>query len=97
MYFFSIFYVWKFQEYEKQESSEARYVKDLDRVDLLMQAFEYEKRDNNPGNLQEFFTATQEKVNDPFLVDVVKEINNQREALCKIRENDNWCLIFNIT
>lgn len=78
-----------FQEYEKQESAEARYVKDLDRIDLLMQAFEYEKRDNSPGQLQEFFTNTQEKIEDPFLGDIVREINSQREALSKIRENGN--------
>jgi len=78
-----------FREYEKQESPEARYVKDLDRIDLLMQAFEYEKRDNSPGNLQEFFNATQEKINDPFLGDIVKEINSQRAAMIKFQKNSN--------
>lgn len=78
-----------FQEYEKQESPEARYVKDLDRIDLLMQAFEYEKRDNCPGQLQEFFTNTQGKIEDPFLGNVVEEINSQRAALFKVRETSN--------
>ncbi|XP_001601601.2 HD domain-containing protein 2 [Nasonia vitripennis] len=78
-----------FREYEKQESAEACYVKDLDRIDLLMQAFEYEKRDNSPGHLQEFFTNTQEKIKDPFLGDIVREINSQREALSKTLANGN--------
>jgi putative hydrolase of HD superfamily len=56
-----------------------------------MQAFEYEKRDNSPGHLQEFFNSTQEKIKDPFLGDIVKEINSQREALFKVREDGNQC------
>ncbi|XP_058797427.1 5'-deoxynucleotidase HDDC2 [Phymastichus coffea] len=70
-----------FREYEKQESPEARYVKDLDRVDLLCQAYEYEKRDECPGELQEFFDASQEKVEHPFLAAIVKEINRKRKEV----------------
>ncbi|TMW42311.1 hypothetical protein DOY81_012609 [Sarcophaga bullata] len=31
-------------EYEHGESAESKFVKDLDRLDMVMQAFEYEKR-----------------------------------------------------
>ena len=48
-----------FQEYEEQSSPEACYVKDLDRFDMILQAFEYEQADNTPGKLQEFFDSTQ--------------------------------------
>lgn len=54
-----------------------------------MQALEYEKRDNTPGQFQEFFNASEDKVNDPFLVNIIKEINNQRKAVSTIRENGN--------
>ncbi len=33
------------QEYESQTSSEAKAVKDLDRFEMILQAFEYEKGD----------------------------------------------------
>ena len=52
-----------------------------------MQAFEYEKRDNSPGNLQEFFTNTEGKIKNPFLGTIEKEISNQRAELCKVRES----------
>ncbi|KAF8579910.1 HD domain-containing protein [Ramaria rubella] len=44
--------LWK--EYEEQKTEEARFVKDLDRFELALQASDYEKRDS-PGTLQPFF------------------------------------------
>ncbi|XP_003700151.2 5'-deoxynucleotidase HDDC2 isoform X1 [Megachile rotundata] len=69
-----------FREYEKQESAEAKYVKDLDRLDLIMQAFEYEKREKIPGQLEEFFVATNGKIRHPFINKVATEIAARREA-----------------
>ncbi|KAK1133328.1 hypothetical protein K0M31_011143 [Melipona bicolor] len=71
-----------FREYEKQESPEAKYVKDLDRLDLIMQAYEYEKRDNIPGKLEEFFSATDGKIGHPFIKQLASEITATRQALC---------------
>lgn len=42
-----------FQEYEKQETPEARFVKELDHLDLLLQAREYEEKGYD--DLEEFF------------------------------------------
>ncbi|KOC60051.1 HD domain-containing protein 2 [Habropoda laboriosa] len=70
-----------FREYEKQESPEAKYVKDLDRLDLIMQAYEYEKRDNALGELEEFFTATTGKIRHPFIKKMASEITETRQAL----------------
>lgn len=39
------------QEYEEGESAEAILVKDLDRFDMIFQAFEYEKCKNPNGNV----------------------------------------------
>lgn len=82
--FISLLFSLKFdlQEYEKQESQEAKYVKDLDRLDLIMQAYEYEKRDNVPGELEEFFVATNGKIRHPFINKIACEITARREALC---------------
>jgi len=71
------------QEYERQESPEAQYVKDLDRLDLLMQAYEYEKRDNMPGKLDEFFISTNGKIRHPFINKIAADINEERDKLCR--------------
>lgn len=66
------------QEYENQKSPEAQLVKELDRFDMLMQAFEYEKRNESPKTLQEFFDSTEGKFKHPLIMSLVSEINSQR-------------------
>lgn len=61
-------------------------MKDLDRLDMVMQALEYEKRDNCPGTHQEFFDSTEGKFNHPMVRRVVEEIKNQRIEMIKRRE-----------
>ncbi|XP_055635050.1 5'-deoxynucleotidase HDDC2 isoform X2 [Toxorhynchites rutilus septentrionalis] len=68
-----------FNEYEEGKTAEAKFVKDLDRLDMIMQAFEYEKRDNCPMKHQEFFDSTEGKFSHPMVIKIVKEINVQRE------------------
>ena len=46
------------QEYEYQRSDEARFVKDLDRFEMILQAHEYETQQVGKGGLQEFFDST---------------------------------------
>lgn len=67
------------QGYEENQSPESKFVKDLDRLDLVMQAFEYEKRDNCIKTHQEFFDSTDGKFNHPLVIDLVNEIKAQRE------------------
>lgn len=50
---------------------------------MILQAFEYEKRENSPKKLQEFFTATEGKFNHPFIKDLVTELYKQREEFEK--------------
>lgn len=64
-----------------QQTPEAQYVKDLDRLDLMMQAFEYEKRDNILGKLEEFFVATNGKIKHPFISKLASDIVSERGAL----------------
>lgn len=46
-----------------------------------MQAYEYEKRDNIPGKLEEFFSANG-KIGHPFIKKLASEITATRQALC---------------
>lgn len=71
------------QEYEDGKTPEAKYVKDLDRLDLVMQAFEYEKRDSCPSQHQEFFDNTVQYFEHPFVKKIVDEIMAQRESTIK--------------
>lgn len=56
-------------------------VKDLDRFDMVLQAYEYERSENKPGFLQEFFNSTREKfVNaHPKVKELLLELYDARE------------------
>lgn len=82
-----------FHEYEAGQSAEAKFVKDLDRLDMVMQAFEYEKKENSL-RLQEFFDNTEGKFQHPFVQKLVQEIYSQRKNYAeklddKRGENEN--------
>lgn len=47
------------KEYETQSSAEAQFVKDVDRFDMILQAYEYEMADDRPKELEEFFQSTE--------------------------------------
>ena len=49
-----------FRRYEDQRKGDmsARLVKDLDKYDMILQAWEYEKRDKKGAYLQQFFDST---------------------------------------
>ncbi|XP_063993826.1 5'-deoxynucleotidase HDDC2 isoform X2 [Diachasmimorpha longicaudata] len=70
-----------FREYESRDSPEAKFVKDLDRLDLIMQAYEYEKRDQTHGKLEEFFAASTEHISHPLLKKIANEILTRRAEL----------------
>ncbi|CCD25525.1 5'-deoxynucleotidase NDAI_0F02070 [Naumovozyma dairenensis CBS 421] len=64
-------------EYEEVRTLEGRYVKDIDKFEMLLQCFEFEKQYNGEKNLQEFFTA----------VDLIKteEVKSWTDDLVKQR------------
>uniref|UniRef100_A0A8C9M993 5'-deoxynucleotidase HDDC2 n=1 Tax=Panthera tigris altaica TaxID=74533 RepID=A0A8C9M993_PANTA len=46
------------EEYETQSSAEAKFVKQLDQCEMILQASEYEDLENTPGRLQDFYDST---------------------------------------
>ena len=50
-----------FERYEEQNSNDqdAKLTKDLDKFDMIMQAFEYEEKSKKGPFLQDFFDSTQ--------------------------------------
>ncbi|XP_005103320.1 5'-deoxynucleotidase HDDC2 [Aplysia californica] len=67
-------------EYEHQKSPEAKFVKDMDKLEMLFQAYEYEEMHKKPGHLQEFFDHTREtfKFTTEFAENWCKELVSQR-------------------
>ncbi|XP_070494644.1 5'-deoxynucleotidase HDDC2 [Chironomus tepperi] len=68
-----------FEEYENQETDEAQLVKDFDLYDMILQAYEYEKRDQAPNKYEEFFINTKGRFKTDFVRKLVDELQKQRE------------------
>ncbi|EKM50521.1 uncharacterized protein PHACADRAFT_129797 [Phanerochaete carnosa HHB-10118-sp] len=66
------------QEYEAQESSEARFVKDLDRFEMASQAFEYE-RNHDMKTLQSFFDSSLPHLKHPEVKQWGEDLAAERE------------------
>jgi putative hydrolase of HD superfamily len=67
-----------FQEYERRETKEARAVKDLDLLDMIIQADEYEQAFGI--DLSEFFQGTPvSRFRDSTIEAVAKEVHDQRQ------------------
>ncbi|XP_072107677.1 5'-deoxynucleotidase HDDC2 [Mobula birostris] len=78
------------QEYENQSSNEAKYVKELDRFEMIAQAFEYEEMEEKPGHLQEFFDSTKGKFSHPEILQLVTTLNTERDARVKKSQPEFW-------
>ncbi|XP_023710840.1 HD domain-containing protein 2 isoform X2 [Cryptotermes secundus] len=75
-----------YKEYEEQKTPEAKLVKELDRFDMILQAFEYETVESRPHGLQEFFDSTAVCVALSFLRRSVLEIECASSTTCKGRK-----------
>lgn len=64
------------REYEAQETKEARFMKDLDKLEMLCQAREYEEMQGE--ELTDFYKSTEGKIKSPICAAVDKEIRAQK-------------------
>lgn len=71
-----LYELWK--EYEEGTTAEALLVKDLDAFDMIFQALEYEKSQNRPLELQQFFDSTRERFQNPVVKKWVSELRKER-------------------
>lgn len=65
-------------EYEKQESKEAKLLKQLDKIEMVMQALEYEK-EHDPKKLDEFWVNTKKYLKDEHLITLFNKLNKLRK------------------
>ncbi|QRV88824.1 HD domain-containing protein [Ceratobasidium sp. AG-Ba] len=67
------------EEYEGQITPEARFVKDLDRLEMALQASEYEKAySNSQARLQTFFDSSLPKIQHPEVAQWGKDLADER-------------------
>ncbi|TFY80053.1 hypothetical protein EWM64_g3960 [Hericium alpestre] len=71
--------LWK--EYEEQSSDEARFVKDLDRFELVTQALEYERA--HGASLQPFFDSSLPELRHPEVQEWGADLAKEREQMQK--------------
>lgn len=69
------------EEYEAGESEAAVLMKDIDKFEMILTAFEYEQRGMPEGiDLQEFYTSTEGKFWTPQIQALVKELMDRRNG-----------------
>jgi 5'-deoxynucleotidase YfbR-like HD superfamily hydrolase len=66
-----------FDEYEEQQTIEAQFVYQLDKLEMAIQAYEYEKEHNI--DLDEFFESAHSVVQDKHLVEILDDIEKLRK------------------
>ncbi|XP_072029439.1 5'-deoxynucleotidase HDDC2-like [Amphiura filiformis] len=82
-----LFELW--EEYEYQKSDEARFVKDLDRFEMILQAYEYEKQQKGNKGLQEFFESTKGKFKHPTVQSWVEGLHQVRNESAETSEQNS--------
>ncbi|PVU84929.1 hypothetical protein BB560_007210 [Smittium megazygosporum] len=69
--------LWK--EYELCETAEAKLVKDLDKFEMITQAYEYEVA--HKISLQSFFDSSLKKIEHPVVVTWAHDLSKKRESM----------------
>lgn len=65
-----------YQEYEEQKTAEAQLVKDFDKLEMIIQAHEYET--SQQISLNSFYESTQGKFQNPRVKEWVEELYKRR-------------------
>ncbi|XP_045182680.2 5'-deoxynucleotidase HDDC2-like [Mercenaria mercenaria] len=74
-------------EYEEEKTAEAKFVKDLDKFDMVFQAYEYEQLESKPRFLQEFFDSTKGKFKTETVQNWVTELDRLRNQSTSLRNS----------
>ena len=66
------------QEHEDKTTREAMLANDIDKIEMLIQALEYEKEGYASGKLEVFWTSVQSKIKTPIVQDLFKLLKDKR-------------------
>lgn len=72
-------YVKLWEEFEKQETKEARILRELDKFEMVLQALEYE-RDYNPENFESFWINAKKNIKNPIIKSWLEELESRRDG-----------------
>ncbi len=67
------------EEYEKRESPEAKFVHQIDKIEMAIQAFIYEKTEMI--NLEDFFQSSQLHISNPVLKNFFMSLEKHRKGM----------------
>ena len=87
------------QEYEAQNTPEAVVCKDLDKFEMILQAYEYEMEAGKPGWLEEFFASTEGVFSYPCVrewVNALRQIRSSTAGADK-EKSEKWTPSFELT
>ena len=71
------------QEYQENKTPEAKFVHDLDKVEMVLQAWEYQSTNRTTENLEEFFQTSESRIQ----TEKGKELWNEiRQRFLKLRD-----------
>lgn len=71
----------RWQAYEAREGDAARFVRDMNLIDMVVQAWWYERMGRAAaGELDEFFTSARSRIDTPFARGLLAEIEVERDV-----------------
>ena len=72
-------YILLADEYRRQETKDASLVRQIDQIELIMQALEYEKEGYDKTKLQAFWNDVRKNLKDPDLKMMLKLLEKERQ------------------
>lgn len=74
-------YLSLWEEFENQTTPEAIFVREIDKIEMVLQALEYERAGYDPQKLNTFWNTVQEKVRNPTLMRFLEVLVEARRRL----------------
>lgn len=71
-------YISLWEEFEERKTVEAILANDIDKIEMVMQALEYEKEGYDSKKLKEFWTEVQNKIKTPIIRDLFELLKDKR-------------------
>jgi putative hydrolases of HD superfamily len=67
------------EEYDKKETPEAIFVSEIDKIETILQAYEYEQKYKNENiDLIEFYSYAENRVKNPELIEIINILKRKR-------------------
>ena len=81
-------YLSLWEEFAGRATPEAILANDIDKIEMLMQALEYEARGHDSKKLDAFWQGAQNKIRTPVIQDLLEKLRNRRNILTARMRNE---------